>query len=120
MRSYGVAIGQQSEEASTDLYQIAPILQAGANQIIISSRPGSHATSGLFVDGFVINHGEPHIFGGNSGWTVSLSTPRGNDQGSEHFGAITLSESEPLPPKQVLEIVLPLAYTVHRAKTSAL
>ncbi len=40
MRLYGVAIGQHSEEASTDLYQIAPLLRAGANHIIISSRPG--------------------------------------------------------------------------------
>src|SRR5437867_2985005 len=65
MRLYGAISWQRDDGVSTDLYQITPLLRAGANRIIISSGPWSPALPGLFADGFVISREELQTFGTN-------------------------------------------------------
>jgi Dolichyl-phosphate-mannose-protein mannosyltransferase len=112
--SYGINTGRHNEGVSTDLYQIAPLLRTGVNRIIISSGPWSPALPGLFVDGFVMSRGELRTFGTNSGWTVAPVGRMTNGQDAEQVNAITLPESGPLPVKQVLTTLLPLAYTARQ------
>jgi dolichyl-phosphate-mannose-protein mannosyltransferase len=111
----GVAVRQLGEEVSTDLYQIAQLLRAGANDITLSSVPWSHVMSGLFVDGFVMNRGVLHTFGSDSGWTVTPPARTTSAQNSGRPGAIALPENGPLPAKRVLTTLLPLTYTARQA-----
>jgi hypothetical protein len=114
MRLYGAIIWQHDNGVSTDLYQIAPLLRAGANRIVISSGPWSPALPGLFVDGFVISHMELQTFGTSSGWAVAPFDPTTNSQGSTQLSTITLPNGESLPAKKVLTTRLPLAYTARQ------
>ena len=98
----------------TDVYDIRPLLRAGANRISVSSEVVPFV-DGLFVDGFMIHGSELLTFGSDATWTLNapLHTANGNLPNSPH--ATVLASNEALPVKNVMRTVLPLNYRAIQA-----
>ena len=103
-----------SAETSTDLYQITPLLRSGPNRLTVTTERRAGVVPDLFVDGFVMSHGELMTFGSDASWTDPALPHVSNGPAPMPASTALLADRDlvgvSLPIKKPRKVVLPLSY----------
>jgi hypothetical protein len=114
----GDRIWRNPAETSTDVYQITPLVRSGLNRLTVTTERRAGAVPDLFVDGFVISHGEVLTFGSDTSWTDPFPSQASSGQSLRRAGAALLADRDlagiRLPVKRPMRVVLPLSYAANQ------